>query len=171
LLNHLPPWSVRFFSLRYLFMLFVFVICWILPQSTSFLHWISGFFTRGQWPHYQFLSVHWAGLYVGGKIAGFRIMDTVGYVCIAVLGCAVPYFCLSLPEEIQGGRLRVFILAVIPFIVYFTPFLHFIWSSNVKASEYYRICYASVFWLFFAYLFSAVEEKIGRLFSGVSARQ
>jgi len=159
-LHYFPSWATHFFSFRWILFFWVVLTGWILPQSTSFLHWLSQFFTRGSWPHHQFSAVEVAGWYIGGKIAGVRVMDTAGYVLFVVLCLAIPYLFLPSMKRGLDNRLRIFILAVIPFIVYFTPFLHFIWASNVRGSEYYRICYASVYWLFFAHFLSGIERGI-----------
>lgn len=143
----------------YYFCALLVVALWLLPQSTSFLHWLSRFFPRGQWPHYQYLNVTWHGLYIGGKITGFRVMDTLGYIGIATVILAVPYFYPGFFRGQHRRKWQIFVLAVLPFLVYFTPLLHFVWSSNVRAAEYYRICYSSVFWLFFADFFSCLEER------------
>jgi hypothetical protein len=156
------------FSVRFLFCCSLFIIFWLLPQSTSFLHWLSQFFPRGQWPHYQSLYVQWHGLYIGGKIAGFRIMDTLGGISIMSVILAIPYFYFGFSSQETGMRVRLFILAILPFIVYFTPLLHFAWSSNVRAKEYYRFCYASVFWLFFSDFLLGIEARICTAFSCAS---
>jgi hypothetical protein len=156
------------FSVRFLFCCSLFIIFWLLPQSTSFLHWLAQFFSRGQWPHYQSLYVNWHGLYIGGKIAGFRIMDTLGGISIMSVVLAMPYFYFGFSNQETGKRVRLFVLAILPFIVYFTPLLHFVWSSNVRASEYYRFCYASVFWLFLSDFLFGIEARICTAFSDAS---
>ena len=168
LLKSKPSSLSGLFSVRFLFCCSLFLTLWLLPQSTSFLHWLSRFFSRGQWPHYQSLYVQWHGLYIGGKIAGFRIMDTLGNISIASLVLAIPYFHFKCFNRRAGMRARLFILAILPFIVYFTPFLHFVWSSNVRAAEYYRFCYATAFWLFFSHFLFGIEEGICTAFAGAS---
>ncbi len=148
------------FSVRFLFCCSLFFIFWLLPQSTSFLHWLSRFFSRGQWPHYQSLYVQWHGLYIGGKIAGLRIMDTLGSISIVSIVLAVPYFYFGFSNQRTVMRVRLFVLAILPFIIYYTPLFHFGWSSNVRAAEYYRFCYAAVFWLFLSDFLFGLEERI-----------
>ncbi len=162
--KYIPPKILFFFSIRFIYFIIFFIIFWILPQSTPCLHWLAHFFSRGRWPHYQSLYVQWHGLYIGGKITGFRIMDTLGGISIVSAVLAVPYFYFGFSAQ-RELRVRLFILAILPFIVYFTPLLHFVWSSNVRAAEYYRFCYASVFWLFFSRFLFELEMRICKVSS------
>lgn len=136
------------------------VFCWVLPQFDFFRQWLAHFFIRDPGLGYQETVLSWQGLYMGGRISGFRVNDTLGMLFLPLLCLSVPYFWPGFAKGAVERKLRIFILAVLPFIGYVVPLFHFIWSSNVRGIEYYRLCYISVFWIFFADFFSALEGRV-----------
>jgi len=156
------PQSKRIIAIILLFLL------WGLPQSEMFREWLAGFFLPVAGPeYYKYLWVNWRGWYVGPVLRGIRIADTTGYIVLAGVILGIPYFW---PGVIPGSRTRkikIFVLAVLPFIGYIIPFFHFIWSSNLLAQNYYRLCYASMFWLFFADLLYGLEARASTAIAGL----
>ncbi len=106
-------------------------------------------------------SLFWQGLYLGGDLSARRVKDTLGGAVFCILFFAVPYLWLKTKTEGENFKRRILFLALFPLIVYFIPLLHFVWSVNVWSVEYFRLCYLSMFWLFWADLFS-VWEYYGR---------
>ena len=127
-----------------------FAMGWLLPQSPSFRHWLGNFFVRDFTQNIDQLALFWHGWYVGPKFVGLRVFDTLGIQGIFMVLLAIPYFWPGLLPGETKQKIRIFILGVLPFLGYLIPLFHFIWLSNVKIPTYYRLCYASMFWLFFA---------------------
>ena len=130
--------------------LFCFAVGWLLPQAQFFRHCLEQFFVRDFVHNIDQLALFWHGWYVGSKFTGFRVFDTLGIEGIFMGLLALPYFWPGLLPGETEQKTRIFILGALPFLGYFIPLFHFIWSSNVKIPTYYRLCYASMFWLFFA---------------------
>ena len=137
------------------------ILLWVLPQSESFRNWLSVFFLKVVGPdHYRYLWASWHGWYIGPRVRGLRIADTGGNIALLVGVLGLVYFW---PGFLQGSgqrKLKIYLLALLPFIGYFTPLLHFIWASNLKAGNYYRLCYASMFWFFFADFLRGLEDRV-----------
>ena len=115
------------------------------------------------WLQNQELVVKWRGLHLFGKIWSYRVNDTLGYVVINMVVLSIPYFWPGCIRQNIESKVRIWLLAFLPFIGYCTPLFHFIWLSNVKSSVYYRLCYISFFWLFFAAILQGLE---GRFYLG-----
>ena len=145
----------------------LFILLWALPQSESFRDWLSVFFLKVVEPnHYRHLWTSWHGWYIGPRIRDMRIPDTGGNIGLLVGMLGIPYFWPGLLNGSSQKKLKIYLLALLPFIGYFTPLLHFIWASNLKAGNYYRLCYASMFWVFFADFLYRIEDHV----SGVLTR-
>ncbi len=127
-----------------------FAVGWLLPQTQFFRHCLEQFFVRDFVHNIDQLALFWHGWYVGPKFTGFRVFDTLGIEGILMGFLALFYFWPGLLPGETEQKTRIFILGALPFMGYFIPLFHFIWSSNVKIPTYYRLCYASMFWLFFA---------------------
>ncbi len=149
---------VRLFSNRNSKQVWIGLLClltffslgWLLPQSQIFRHWLEQFFVRDYVRNLQPLSSFCYGFYVGPQFTGLRVFDTLGGAGILMGLLGLPYFWPGFIPGDTERKIRIFILGVLPFVGYFTPLFHFIWSSNVKVPTYYRLCYASMFWIFFA---------------------
>ena len=156
----------KFFTVNGAGFILLFAVCWLLPQFDFFLQWLARFFIREGGMNYQSVSVNWHGLYIGGRVAGLRVLDTFGGIGVLVLLVSVPYFWPGFARGSFEKRVRVFVLAVLPFIGYFVPLFHYIWSSNIIIYEYYRLCYMSMFWIVFADFFCSLEFVVCRAVSG-----
>jgi len=129
-----------------------------LPQWKFFQESVSTLFVRDFWLSNQRVIFSWEGWHLIGKIWGFRVDDTFSWIGLLVIILAIPFFCIG--HKSNDKKIRVFLLSVLPFIGYFIPLVHFVWLSNVDVSEYYRLCYSSMFWLFFSYFFWEIEDKL-----------
>ena len=157
----------------YRFFLFValFIVLWILPQSESFRSWLSSFFVNSAaLENYKNLWITWHGWYIGPRFNGLRIADTLGNIGLLIGVLAIVYFWPGLTPASGQKKLKIYLLALLPFVGYFTPLFHFIWASNNKFSTYYRLCYASLFWFFFADLLYGLENKVDDLATKVLSR-
>lgn len=147
------------FSVNAILLISLFVTGWVLPQLDFFLGWLTQFFIRDVGQNYQTVAVNWHGLYLGGKVAELRVMDTLGMIGLLIMMISFPYFWFGFRNGGLERKVRIFVLAVLPFIGYFVPLFHFIWASNVRVFEYYRLCYASMFWIVFADFFYSIEQR------------
>jgi len=94
-----------------------------------------------------------------GKVWGYNIENTLSSIGV-MIACLSGF--LFWPGSLQtdtAAKVRIIILALLPFVGYFVPLFHFFWVANVWAAEYYRLCYSSMFWLFFGYLLQLIEKK------------
>lgn len=144
--------------IRTMYCAIVGVIFFVMPQIKFFTLWLSTFFRRPLFFHNQHAIVQWHGLMLFGKVWSLRINDTFTFIGLLILLMAVPFFMPGLVRKETGVKVRVFLLAILPFIGYFVPLINYIWISNVKIAVYYRLCYSSLFWLFFAYFLWGLEE-------------
>jgi hypothetical protein len=146
-------------SLRSLYLFLVVVLFFILPQIKFFRDFLASFFPRNLWEQNQHIVVHWMGLHLFGRVWEFRVNSTFASIGLLVVLLAVPFFYPGWIRKKNAIKLRVFVLAVLPFIGYFIPLFHFSWLSLVEGREYYRLCYATMFWLFFAYMCWGLEGR------------
>ncbi len=130
-----------------------------------FTNFASHYFVRDYWQENQGAVVSWHGIYLWGKVWSLRVNDTLGGIGVAAAALAIPFFWPGLIRIRVERKIRIFILALLPFLGYCIPLFHFIWLSNVKWAEYYRLCYSSMFWLLFAVFIQGCE---GRLWLRVS---
>lgn len=135
-------------------------VLFILPQWEGFRGWLAQYFIRGLHLHYYHKTwITWHGFYLGGRLdSATRVLDTLGTTGILIGLLAVPYFLVGRTEGRCLDKIRIYLLAILPFIVYLVPLFHYLWSSNVLYAEYYRLCYASMFWLFFADVFRSFGD-------------
>ncbi|MCF8055220.1 MAG: hypothetical protein K9K37_01100 [Desulfocapsa sp.] len=156
-------------TLRGFYLFSLVIIFFLLPQLESFRNFLATFFPRNLWDHNQHIVVHWMGFHLFGRVWEFRVNDSFTSIGLLVVLLALPFFYPNWIRKHNAVKVRVFVLALLPFIGYFIPLFHFTWLSLVEGREYYRLCYATMFWLFFAYFFWGVEarcilaaRKIGR---------
>ncbi len=145
------------------YFLFLFILLALLPQSADFRSWLAGFSIRHLGAEYFKHTWHFRhGLYLGGTGHAFRVRDTLGLTGQVLGPVMILYFWPGLIRFRIERKLRITLLAILPFIGYYTPLLHLIWASNVKVAEYYRLCYASMFWLFFPHFLYGLEQPLVR---------
>lgn len=136
----------------WLFLVSLFFIFFVLPQWSVFQEGLSPLFLHDYWHANQEAVFVWQGIDIMGRIWGYRINDTLGFLgFLPVL--LVPLFIH--PKVVVGNRdkkWQILLLGLSPFLVYCIPLLHFVWLSNcthlsTHIRYYYRICYSSLFWL------------------------
>ncbi len=142
------------------FFCILFTFLFILPQFDFFKQFAADFFVRDLWQHNQGAVVLWHGFHLWGKIWSFRVNDTLGVMGIVMAVLVLPFFWPGLIRIKNEKKIRICILALLPFLGYCIPFFHFIWLSNVQSYEYYRLCYSSMFWLLFAVIFQGLEGRL-----------
>lgn len=140
-----------------------FLLFFILPQFDFIQNILSRFFVRDLWLQNQHLVVTWNELHLFGRIWSNRIDDTLGNIGIVMFVLTIPYFWPRFIRQNLEKKVRLWILAFLPFLGYTIQLFHFVWLSNVRSFEYYRLCYVSFFWLFFADLLQGLE---GRFYLG-----
>ena len=146
------------------YILFLFIILALLPQSADFRAWLAGVSIRHLGAEYYKYTWHFRhGLYLGGTSHALRVRDTLGITGQVLGPVLILYFWPGLVRFPVERKLRITLLAILPFIGYYTPFLHLIWASNVYVAEYYRLCYASMFWLLFSHFLYGLEQPLSRL--------
>ncbi len=160
-------------GVRFFLPLLLLAILYLPPQWSGFCRWMQAFFIRGlPMDYYQKSWFVWHGFYLGGHMNGYlRVWNTLEGMgmLMAILGPFYLFFADS--DKSPQRKWRVYILAVLPFFGYLTPLLHCIWSSNVLIGEYYRLCYISMFWLFFADFFRQGEPVAQRMVNGIVAKR
>ncbi len=143
------------------YLLFLFIILALLPQFADFRAWLAGFSIRHLGTEYYKYSWHFQhGLYLGGTGHAFRVKETLGLTGQVLGPVLILYFWPGLVRFPVERKLRITLLAILPFIGYYTPLLHLIWATNVYVSEYYRLCYASMFWLLFSHFLYGLEQPL-----------
>ena len=153
------------------YFLCLFILLALLPQSADFRAWLAGFSIRHLEADYYKHTWHFQhGLYLGGTGHAFRVRDTLGLTGQILGPVLILYFWPGLVRFPFKHKLRLALLAILPFIGYYIPLFHLIWASNVKVAEYYRLCYASMSWLFFSHFLYGLEQplmqSLGRFMSG-----
>jgi hypothetical protein len=162
-LGYYPAVQIIFFS-------FLFAVLFILPQMKFFMNWTAHFFVRDFWQYNQGLVVSWRGVHLLGKIWSFRVNDTLGGIGIVLAILSIPFFWGGVIQLRREIKIRIYILAVLPFLGYCIPIFHFVWLSNVKPAEYYRLCYSSMFWLMFSVFFQQGERLLWSGFCKMNKR-
>lgn len=159
---------------------FFFVVLFVLPQFEFFQDMISQFFIIDDWEKNQSHVFSVGPFHLTGKIWKYRVHDTLGILGILPVLFLFVLFFPGVRKYLIEKDVKVWILGVLPILVYCIPLFHFIWLSNCewKATHvryYYRICYASFFWLTLAYAGYRFEPlvrewlyKVSRVFPGRS---
>ncbi len=151
-------------TLLWLLCLVLVFVLWGLPQFDSFRQWLAHFFIRDLSRYHHFLTFFWHDLYISGRVMDVRVNDTLGIEGILMVLLSFPYLWPGILPGNTETKLRILVLGLLPFLGYLIPLFHYIWASNVKVAEYYRLCYASMFWIFVAdFLY-----RLGKSFTAVS---
>ena len=153
----------RFFTIKRVCLLFVFVVLFVFPQADLFRKWLQKFVVCDYGNSEQLFFLRWFDLFVGGQANALRVKDTLGMTGVVMVLLAVPYFMCGLSNKSLERKVRIYVLAILPFIGYFVPFFHFVWASNIKFATYYRLCYSSMFWLLFADFLFCLEQHFSLL--------
>jgi len=162
--------------LKTLYLAFIFVVLFILPQVKAFREILDHWFTGHFWEINKNLIYYWQGFHLFGKVWAYRVNDTLGFFGFLPLILIVPLLIPGFIVRNRENRGRLILLGILPFLGYFLPLLHFIWVSNNIPDTYYRFCYFSMFWLPICYLLHNLEgwlpvlqARIGRvgIFSGM----
>jgi hypothetical protein len=153
------------YSLRILYFCILGVIFFLLPQFEIFRKMLSPLFLADHWDVNQHFVYFWNGIHLMGKIWGHRINDTLGLFGLFPLILMILFSVSSIWNKNKKTDFRVFLLGVVPFVIYLIPLNHFIWLSNVKNEVYWRICYISMFWIPVTYCCYWTEGLLGSLFN------
>ena len=137
-----------------------FFFLFVAPQFVVFREAIASFFQRDLWEKNQYLLFSWKDIFFMANIWKYRINDTFLHIASAIAILTVPYFWPGFIKETIERKIRIYILASLPLLGYCVPLFNFVWLSNVKGAVHYRLCYTSMFWLFFALMFQAVDKHI-----------
>ena len=150
---------------RLLYLLILFIFFFLLPQVESFQNIISYWFPINDWLKNQKVVLSWHGFSLMGKIWSYRVNDTLGiFGIIPVLIGVVVFLWPNLFQINNKMKCRIIILGILPLLIYFIPFFHYIWVSNCKWKPthiryYYRICYSSMFWIPIAFFLYTIEGR------------
>lgn len=151
---------------RLCIVVFIFAIFFILPQLDFFIEWGANLYkdnynlpqgVNSLWENNQKLLITLGELHIGGTLVSHRMQDTFAGMGGCMMVMSLLYFSPLLFRTHREQKVKIFILAILPLIIIFTPLLHFFWISNVAMTVYYRISYISMFWLFWAALFQGLE--------------
>ncbi len=146
--------------LKIIFFSVIVTILFVLPQFDFFSNFAAQYFVRDLWEKNQGAVVSWQGIHLWGKIWGLRVNDTLAGMGVVMAALAIPFFWPRLIRFPVERKVKIYILAMLPFLGYCIPLFHFIWLSNVRYAEYYRLCYSSMFWLLFAAIFQGLEGRL-----------
>ncbi len=151
-----------------LLLLLIFFLLFVLPQFDIFTDFMSSLFFRKQynadgivifWKENSELVREWGGVYLGGKIWGYRVNETFSGIGVVISVLSIIFFWPGFLKIAMQKKIKIVILSILPFFVYFIPLFHFFWTANVWSAEYYRLGYSSMFWIFFGFLFQQLECK------------
>jgi len=143
-----------------------FSLFFILPQFEFFRNILSPLFIIDHWDKNKELVFSLWKFHLIGKVWSYRVNDTLGLIGFLPLFFVPVFLWPGIIKEFHKRKIRIIILGIIPFIVFFIPLIHYIWVSNCKwigphqIRYYYRICYASMFWIPITYLLFKSEKVI-----------
>ncbi len=150
-----------------LYILLIFCCFWILPQLQVFKDHLSEWFINTYWTSNRRYVFYMNEYHLIGKVWAYRISDTLGLLGFIPL-FALPFLLLwRLIFKDSLISTPIVVLGTLPFWIYFVPLLNFIWASNVRSS-YWRLCYASFYWLFIAAFLFGIISKISNINLGNS---
>lgn len=155
-------------SLRWVLTVSLVLVFFILPQVEIFRNWISVYFIKNLWSDNNELVFFYNQFIVFSKFWGFRADETFTWVAAVIGLLSVAYYHPGTIEVSLEVKNKIVVLSLLPLFVYLLPLATFMWVSHVQVSEFYRVCYVSMFWLFFASLFQGIEGYIKRRFQSVS---
>ena len=132
----------------------VFFIFMVLPQFVWFQNLVfSKYHGINYWSLNQHHVYFWNGFHLFGKIWGNRVHDTFGILGFLLLALSPLFFWNRFkPYGNSNAHFLILISGLLPFFIFFTPLLHFFWNVTARTDVYYRICYASIYWLPLSYL-------------------
>jgi hypothetical protein len=163
--SNLPKRLLNIFRSRVksVYVLVIFVFFFIVPQFEFFQEFLSQYFLLNDWEKNQKLVFSWNGIHLIGKIWSYRVNDTLGFIGVATLFFSIALLWFKRETVSTERKSRIIILGILPFIVYFVPFFHFIWVSNCKWTPYhiryyYRICYSSMFWITISFFIFELQQ-------------
>jgi hypothetical protein len=144
-------------KIKILYLGLIFGLLFILPQIREFQLFLSSWFPRAWWRYNGDLIFSISGFHIMGKIWTYRIHDTLGLVGFLPVLLVVLYLGLKqMPKN--DIKNRAYILGLIPLMGYCIPFFNFIWASNTKVPEYYRLSYSTLFWIPIAWFMCDCER-------------
>ena len=144
-------------ALKSLYLAFIAVILFVLPQIEAFRQILLPWFERNEWEKNQDLIYHWQEIHLIGKFWAYRVNDTLGFMGFLPLILAGLLLLPGFKSRHKEHRGRIILLGILPFLGYLLPLVHFIWVSNNIPEVYYRISYFSMFWLPLCYLLYRLE--------------
>jgi len=155
-----PNQTKRRLKIKISYCIALFAVLFVLPQFVLFNSFIGKISINNFWSANQNSVYFWHGLHISGKVWGNRIHDTLGMVGFAPL-ILFPFSMLFKGSNIQKRNTnRIILLALVPFFIYFLPLFHVVWLYNVKPVVYWRVSYASMYWLFIAYFLYRLGERL-----------
>ncbi len=97
------------------------------------------------------------GKYLIGPNWQVRIADSLGIMGFLPLFLA-PWFLY--PAWVFGSRpvgKKIWLLSVLPFLIYLIPLLNLVWAILVRFDVYWRLCYITIYWVGIAYFGYGLE--------------
>ncbi len=156
---------------KYLFIWIMVLLFFVLPQFDLFIELtdnlnLKNFYreipvaTISQWQKNSDLVIWINEFHLFGKFWTNRINDTLGFIGLAMVILSFLFIIPGFIKENKEIIIKIIIIGLLPFIYYLNPLFHYLWASNVNSAEYYRLCYSSMFWLFFPFILQNLEAII-----------
>ena len=137
----------------------LFVLLFAAPQFESFRTILSPWSARNLWKANHELIFYWQGFHIMPKLSAHRVLDTLGLMSMLPVLLSVAFLWPGLIRTDGNMKVRVLILGMVPILGYAIPFFNFIWGSNAHWAEYYRLCYASMFWIPICFFLYGLEGR------------
>lgn len=149
-------------SLLFYWFVVLFLMFFVFPQLKSFQDLLSHLFMDDLWNKNQAVVYRWHDLHLAGRIwdPQYRVTETIGIMGLIALSISPLMLIWKQKEFPLPMRIRPVLLGVLPFLVFCTPLMHYIWMANVRITVYYRIAYSSLFWCTIAFFLYMIETWI-----------
>ena len=144
------------FFINIIFVIGLFLILFESVENSSFKSFITSFFLN----NYNNNEFIYENVYKFGNLGGFRVIDTLGLLGFFPLFLIFIIFGYKYTDINFNLSLRSYFLSIIPFIVFFTPLLSYIWLKNVNYYLVYRIMYSSLFGLTISIFLQGFENVV-----------
>lgn len=141
------------------------LILYVIPQLESFQSRVFHFFPRKNfWSANQSNIFFWNEWHIFGTVWDSRVNDTLGLMGFLPL-LLIPFLLFGNTDPERKRKLHgSLILGVLPFLVYLTPLFLFFWTVSVRPNVYYRMAYASLFWIPLSHFLYCLDYRSLRLF-------
>lgn len=135
----------------------VFLLLFVLPQVDAFHEFLKKMFHRTLWNGNPHLTYTIGSIFLIGKIWNHRVVETLGLMGFMPLLIAFPALLSKCGRRVIFENHRALVLGSMALIGYCTPLINFIWTSNVRPPEYYRLSYISFYWIFICLILWKIE--------------